>query len=84
MKFRIVLLILLLSVVMISPAAQAFRFSVGAFGGLNLPSAQEDTKSGTVMGLKARIPVTTYLAGEPNYTYLKNGDGEAKVERLGD
>jgi hypothetical protein len=82
MKSRIALLILFLSVVMISPAAQAFRFSVGAFGGLNLPVAQEDTKSGTVMGLKARIPVTTYLAVEPNYTYLKNGDGEVKV--LGD
>jgi hypothetical protein len=84
MKFRIALLILLLSVVMISPMAQAFRFSVGAFGGLNLPVAQEDTKSGTVMGLKARIPVTTYLAVEPNYTYLKNGDGEVKVGSLGD
>jgi hypothetical protein len=46
MKFRIVLLILLLSVIMISPMANAFRFSVGAFGGLNLPVAQEDTKSG--------------------------------------
>jgi hypothetical protein len=84
MKFRIAFLILLLSVVMLSPMAQAFRFSVGAFGGLNLPVAQEDTKSGTVMGLKARIPLTTYLAVEPNYTYLKNGDGEVKVETLGD
>jgi len=84
MKFRIALLILLLSVVMFSPMAQAFRFSVGAFGGMNLPVAQEDTKSGTVMGLKARIPLTTFLAVEPNYTYLKNGDGEVKVGSLGD
>jgi hypothetical protein len=84
MKFRIALLILLLSVVMINPMAQAFRFSVGAFGGLNFPIVQADAKSGTVMGLKARIPVTTFLAVEPNYTYLKNGDGEVKVTRLGD
>jgi hypothetical protein len=84
MKFRIALLILLLSVVTISPAAQAFRFSLGAFGGMNLPVAQEDTKSGTVMGLKARIPLSTFFAVEPNYTSLKNGDGEVKVERLGD
>lgn len=84
MKFRIASLILLLSIVMIGPEAQAFRFSVGAFGGMNLPVAQEDTKSGTVMGLKARIPLTAFLAVEPNYTLLKNGDGEVKVERLGD
>lgn len=84
MKLRIVVLILLLTFVMAAPMANAFRFSVGAFGGLNLPIAQEDTKSGTVMGLKARIPVTTFVAVEPNYTYLKNGEGEVKVETLGD
>jgi len=84
MKSRIAVLILLLSVVMISPTAQAFRFSVGAFGGLNFPLVQEDAKSGTVMGLKARVPLTAFLAVEPNYTYLKNGDGEVKVTRLGD
>jgi hypothetical protein len=35
------------------------------------------------MGLKARIPLTTFLAVEPNFTALKNGDGEVTVERLG-
>jgi hypothetical protein len=60
MKFRIALLILLLSVVMISPTAQAFRFSVGA-SGLNFPLVQEDTKPGTVMGLKARPRPRSWL-----------------------
>lgn len=80
MKFRVVLVLLLMSIAMMYPAAQAFRFSAGAFAGLNFPIAQEDTKSGTVMGLKARIPLTGFLAVEPNYTYLKNGDAEVKVE----
>lgn len=83
MKFRIVLVLLLMSIALTYPVAHAFRFSAGAFAGFNFPVAQEDTKSGTVMGLKARIPLTTFLAVEPNYTYLKNGDAEVKVETWG-
>ena len=83
MKFRIVPVLLLMLIVMMYPMAHAFRFSAGAFAGFNFPVAQQDTKSGTVMGLKARIPFTTFLAVEPNYTYLKNGDAEAKVESWG-
>jgi len=83
MKFRIVPVLLLMLIVMMYPMAHAFRFSAGAFAGLNFPAAQEDAKSGTVMGLKARIPLTTFLAVEPNYTYLKNGETEFKVESWG-
>ncbi len=80
MKLRIFLLTLLAAMFLIHPLAQGFRFSVGAFGGMNLPIAQSDTKSGTAMGLKARIPIMTFIAVEPNYTYLKNGDGQVSVE----
>ncbi|MCC6964318.1 MAG: outer membrane beta-barrel protein [candidate division Zixibacteria bacterium] len=63
----------------VSTSAHAFRFSVGAFGGLNMPIAQEDTESGTVFGVKGRVPLIGFLAVEPNFTYVKNGDAEVEV-----
>lgn len=80
MKLRTLLLMLTVSLLLIQPAAQAFRFSLGAFGGLNFPIVQEDAKSGSVYGVKARIPVTSFLALEPNFTLLKNGDASQEVE----
>jgi hypothetical protein len=65
---------------MIHPAAEAFRFSVGAFGGLNFPVAQEDTRSGSVFGIKGHIPVSTFLAIEPNFQSIKNGDASYDVQ----
>lgn len=80
MNLRAKLLVALMCVVMLSTTGYAFRFSVGGFGGLNLPLAQEDTKSGTAFGAKARIPLLGSIAIEPNILFAKNGDAEYAVE----
>jgi len=51
----------------ISSVASARKFSIGAFGGLNLPIAQGDTKSGALFGVKGRVNLLPFLALEPNY-----------------
>ncbi len=83
MKLKTVLTLLALAIVIVASQADAYRFSVGAFGGLNIPVAQDDAKSGTAYGVKARLPLTGFIAVEPNYTYLKNGDGEVTVDENG-
>lgn len=80
MNLKAKVLLVLLSVLMFSASSYAFRFSVGGFGGLNLPVAQEDTKSGTVFGAKARIPLMGSIGIEPNILWAKNGDAEFDVE----
>ncbi len=80
MNLRNAVVLLLFVVLVVAPQADAYRFSVGAFGGLNIPVAQEDAESGTAYGIKARLPLTGFIAVEPNYTYLKNGDGEVLVD----
>lgn len=80
MNLKAKLFVALMCVAMMSTSGYAFRFSVGGFGGLNLPVAQEDSKSGTVFGAKARIPLISSIAIEPNLLFAKNGDAEYAVE----
>lgn len=83
MSFRAVITLLALVILLIVPQADAYRFSAGAFAGLNIPVAQEDAESGSAYGVKLRLPLTGFVAVEPNYTYLKNGDGEIVVDQNG-
>ena len=80
MKHKTRWLLIAMTLMLLNVSAMAFRFSAGAYGGLNYPVAQQDAKSGSVFGLKLRVPLTSFLAFEPNYTHLKNGDGEVNVE----
>jgi len=80
MNFKTAVALLLLAILLIAPQADAYRFAVGAFAGLNIPVAQEDAESGSAYGVKARLPLTGFLAVEPNYTYLKNGDAKLLVD----
>lgn len=80
MKLISKVLLTAICLLMVSASAQAFRFSVGAFGGMNIPIAQEDTESGSAFGAKARIPLTGFLGIEPNFISIKNGDAEQAVE----
>ncbi len=73
-------LLALICLLLASSTANAFRFSVGAFGGMNIPLAQEDTESGSAFGAKARIPLTGFIAVEPNFVSVKNGEAEYAVE----
>ncbi len=71
MNLKAKVLVALMCVMMLSTSGYAFRFSVGGFGGLNMPVAQEDTKSGTAFGAKARIPLMGSLAIEPNILFAE-------------
>lgn len=80
MNLKAKVLVALMCVIMLSTSGYAFRFSVGGFGGLNIPVAQEDTESGTAFGAKARIPLMGSIAIEPNIMFAKNGDASYDVE----
>jgi hypothetical protein len=45
----------------------AAKYGIGAFGGMNIPVAQGDTKPGALYGVKGRIPLLPFLAVEPNF-----------------
>jgi hypothetical protein len=72
---RRVLLITFL-VALLSPLAdaQGIRLGVGAFGGWNIPIAQEDQSTGTVFGAMARIRFMSIFVAEPNVTFGKWGN----------
>lgn len=78
-----VLLLALLLLLACGGSASAFRFGVGGFGGLNFPVAQDDAQSGTVFGAKARLPIIPFIAVEPNFTLLQNGDATIEIEDYG-
>lgn len=63
----------------LSSTASARRFSVGAFGGMNIPIAQDDTKAGGLFGAKGRIPLLPFLALEPNFTTAQFGGKDVEV-----
>ncbi|MGB5105231.1 MAG: outer membrane beta-barrel protein [Candidatus Zixiibacteriota bacterium] len=80
MNLKAKLLIVMLSVLLINTTSYGFRFSVGGFGGLNIPIAQEDTESGTAFGAKARIPLLGSIGIEPNIMWAENGDAQFDIE----
>ncbi|MEZ5360221.1 MAG: outer membrane beta-barrel protein [Candidatus Zixiibacteriota bacterium] len=71
-KTLLVLGVLFLTVSM--SHAEAPKFGVGGFGGINIPIVQDDQKSGTVFGLKGRLVVTSFLVAEPHVSFGKWGD----------
>lgn len=72
---RRVLLVTFL-VALLSPLAEAqgIRLGVGAFGGWNIPVAQDDQGTGTAFGAMARIRVLSIFVAEPNVTFGKWGE----------
>lgn len=63
--FNIGILVLLLFC--LPSLVYAAKYSIGAFGGMNIPVAQGDTKPGALYGVKGRIPLLPFLAVEPNF-----------------
>jgi hypothetical protein len=63
---------------LVSPAA-ALPIGIGAYGGLNLPIAQEDAGTGSLLGTKLRIVVHPLLAVEPALTFFQQGDSEVDI-----
>jgi hypothetical protein len=59
--------ILVLLLLCLPSIVSAAKYSIGAFGGINIPIAQDDTKPGALFGVKGRIPLLPFLAVEPNF-----------------
>jgi hypothetical protein len=53
--------------------------SLGVYGGLNAGIAQQDTKSGTGFGIRAKISPTPMLGGAVFYETRSFGDPEKKI-----
>ena len=79
MRKVICLIIVALFVASSSSVALAGKFSVGAFGGLNIPLAQDDAKSGALYGAKGRILLLPYLGIEPYFAFAKYGGKDIEV-----
>jgi len=73
MKKSISVLAATLFLLMMISSASAARFSIGGFGGLNLPIAQDDASSGALFGAKGRILLLPFLGLEPNFCFAKYG-----------
>ncbi len=71
---RVVLITFL--IVLMTPLAEAegIRLGVGAFGGWNIPVAQDDQSDGTVFGVMGRIRFLSIFVAEPNVTFGKWGN----------
>ncbi len=67
MKKTIYVGILVLLLFCLPSVVSAAKYSIGAFGGMNIPIAQDDTKSGALFGVKGRVPLLPFLAVEPNF-----------------
>ena len=63
----------------LTSAVSAAKFSLGAFGGVNIPILQEDVSNGTVFGVKGRVMVMPFLGLEPNFVMSKYGDKDFDV-----
>ena len=63
----------------LTSAASAAKFSIGAFGGMNMPIIQEDVGNGSVFGIKGRMMVMPFLGLEPNFVMSKYGDKDIDV-----
>ena len=79
MRKVICLIIVALFLASSSSVALAGKFSIGAFGGLNIPLAQDDAKSGALYGAKGRILLLPYLGIEPYFALAKYGSKDAEV-----
>jgi hypothetical protein len=80
MKKIVCLSMLALFIMGTSSIASAGKYSIGGFGGLNLPIAQDDAKSGVLFGVKGRILLLPFLGLEPNFTFAKYGGKDIEVQ----
>lgn len=71
-KLNLVFGVILLLLMMVCSASAA-KFSIGGFGGLNLPIAQNDASSGALFGAKGRILILPFMGVEPNFLFAKYG-----------
>ena len=52
---------------------------VGAFAGFNIPIAQDDAGSGSLLGTRLRIAIAPFLAVEPSLAFFQQGDVSTQV-----
>ena len=73
---RYTLWVMVAVVVFAAAGAQAGILGIGvtAFGGLNIPVAQDDVESGTIFGLRVPVQAISMLRAEPWLGLAKGGD----------
>jgi hypothetical protein len=74
--------ILVLLLFCLPSVVSAAKYSIGAFGGMNIPIAQDDTKPGALFGVKGRIPLLPFLAVEPNFLSAMFGGKDIEVQDI--
>jgi hypothetical protein len=79
MKKTTCLIFIVLFVLGATSVAAAGKFSIGAFGGLNIPLVQDDAKSGALYGAKGRILLLPYLGIEPYFSFAEYGGKDVEV-----
>ncbi len=77
MRKAAVLVVLVLS--MTVSAHAILDLSFGAYGGLNAPIVQEDAKTGTDFGIKAKFAPAPFVAASLFYEWRKFGDVERTI-----
>ena len=70
---KVILFLILLALLAPHVQAQGLKLAAGAFGGLNMPVVQDDQKTGSVFGLRARLRLLPILTAETNVTFGKWG-----------
>jgi len=55
-------------------SAQGIKIGIGFAAGMDVPIGQEDQKSGSIFGFKARLKLLPAIAVEPNLTFTKYGE----------
>ncbi len=54
--------------------AQAPRFGVGVFAGVDIPIVQDDQDNGSIFGIRGRIKLLPMITVEPRIHFTKYGD----------
>ncbi len=71
---KLVMITIGVLMLMQSVSAAGLSASVGAFGGIGMPVAQDDQSQGMVFGLRGSIEALGMITLEPHMTFLKYGD----------
>lgn len=70
---KLLMACLLAALVASAAGAQSIKIGIGFSAGLDVPIGQDDQKSGSIFGFKARLKVLPAIAVEPNLFFTKYG-----------
>ena len=77
---RKAMLLMLLALAFLPCAAGATSIGIGAFGGMSIPILQDDTGSGSVLGLRVPVTLIPLVTVEPYFAKTAGGDKDQDIE----